>query len=200
MSRVISKFLPTQFKFLRFYPAQSRGGLFAFSLMKNQTKNQERTMLPPLRDPYSFKMNFFFFEIWKSTKMNVKGLGMFIHQRLRTGLWKPVLWQLLNLPPCPCLPAGNAAKKVHIGSCNGMTPKILLIISLFFYTSRLQPPLITFHPHWLVRQLQVRPKHNPSKHQAQRRRLFAVGLLFFKVLMVSSFLLGMVPFPLKEKD
>jgi hypothetical protein len=50
----------------------------------------------------------------------------------------------------------------------------------------------------MVRQLLSEPKQNPSKHQAQRRHLF-VFFIVFKVLMVSSFLLGMVLFCPSER-
>jgi hypothetical protein len=43
------------------------------------------------------------------------------------------------------------------------------------------------------------PKQKPSKHQAQRRQLFVFIYCFFKVLMVSSFLLGMVLFCPSER-
>ncbi len=42
-------------------------------------------VLPTLRNPYSFLLISFDVDL-KGTKINVKGLGMFIHQRLRTGL------------------------------------------------------------------------------------------------------------------
>ncbi len=45
-----------------------------------------RSFRPTLGNPFSFKMNFPFFEILQGSKMNVNRLGMFIHQRLRTGL------------------------------------------------------------------------------------------------------------------
>jgi hypothetical protein len=77
---------------------------------------------------------------------------------------KVIAMAIVYLPPCPM-----PQKKYMNVIARRYAQNPANYLQYFCCAPRLQPPLISFLPHWLVRQLLSRPKQKPSKHQAQRR-------------------------------
>jgi len=104
----------------------------------------------------------------------------------------------LNLPPCPM-----PQKKVYECSCNDDTPRLLLMIPNILLYATLAAPFINLSSvpmaigswcgnYW--------PGLSRSLQSIRRSGgIYSFSSIFFKVLMVSSYLLGMVLFCCRKR-